>query len=417
MKYIIPRGTRDLLPEQAAVFRKMEETAVRISELYGYGELRTPIFEHTEVFERGVGDTTDIVEKEMYSFTSKGDKSLTLRPEGTAPVVRSFVENKLYNGVLPAKYFYFGPMFRYERPQAGRYRQFWQFGIELFGSAAPAADVEVIVLALDFFRALGLEDVELILNSIGCTSCRGAYREKLTQYLSEKELCENCQGRLHRNPLRVLDCKNQACAQQFTEVPLISEHLCHDCREHFTEVKAELDELGVKYTLDGRLVRGLDYYNRTTFEFKSRHLGAQDAVGGGGRYDGLVELLGGPATPAVGFALGFDRLALLNPSALNKGTERRGVWLASMPPVEAQARTWVYQLRSQGVYIESDLMGRSFKAQFKHADRGDFRYALVVGPSELESRQGILKDLVSGSESAIALDQLTEVIPHLEGVK
>jgi histidyl-tRNA synthetase len=416
MSYQLPRGTRDFLPQQAERFRLLEDLAVEVARAYGYGELRTPIFEHSELFERGVGEGTDIVEKEMYTFSDRGERSLTLRPEGTAPTVRSFVEHKLYNGPMPAKYYYFGPMFRYEKPQAGRYRQLWQFGVELLGAPGPRADVEVISLGWQYFRRLGIQS-RLVLNSIGCTTCRSDYREALLAYLREQKLCQLCTTRMDRNPMRVLDCKNPACQSELENIPLISEHLCPDCVEHFQQVKKGLNELKIPYDLDGRLVRGLDYYNRTTFEYKTDSLGSQDALGGGGRYDGLVELLGGPPTPAVGLALGIDRAELMDPPALSPPHNRRGIWLVTMEPAAAQAITLAYKLREQGAMIQFDLLGRSFKAQFKQADRNNCRWAIIIGPDDLEKGQAVVRDLETGEQKEIAFADLEQHVPNQEGVR
>lgn len=414
--YQIPRGTRDFLPEQAERFRRLEDLAAKLARQYGYGEVRTPIFEYSELFERGVGESTDIVEKEMYTFSDRGERSLTLRPEGTAGVVRAFVEHKLYNGAMPAKFFYFGPMFRYEKPQAGRYRQLWQFGVELIGAEGPRADVEVIALGWQYFKELGIK-TRLVLNSIGCPVCRKAYREALIDDLRERPLCELCTARLERNPMRVLDCKNASCQKELKDVPLISQYLCAECSEHFTQVKTGLEELAIPYDLDPRLVRGLDYYSRTTFEYKTDSLGSQDALGGGGRYDGLVELLGGPSIPAVGLALGIDRTELMDPPALKQEEIRRGIWLVTMEPVTSQAVALAYRLRDEGVLIQFDLLDKGFKAQFKQADRNNCRWALIIGPDDIEKRQAVLRNLETGEQQELALDTLIQHVSNLEGVK
>lgn len=414
--YQIPRGTRDFLPEQAERFRRLEDLAAKLARQYGYGEVRTPIFEYSELFERGVGESTDIVEKEMYTFSDRGERSLTLRPEGTAGVVRAYVEHKLYNGAMPAKFFYFGPMFRYEKPQAGRYRQLWQFGVELIGAEGPRADVEVIALGWQYFKELGIK-TRLVLNSIGCPVCRKAYREALIDDLRERPLCELCTARLERNPMRVLDCKNASCQKELKDVPLISQYLCAECSEHFTQVKTGLEELAIPYDLDPRLVRGLDYYSRTTFEYKTDSLGSQDALGGGGRYDGLVELLGGPSIPAVGLALGIDRTELMDPPALKQEEIRLGIWLVTMEPVTSQAVALAYRLRDEGVLIQFDLLDKGFKAQFKQADRNNCRWALIIGPDDIEKRQAVLRNLETGEQQELALDTLIQHVSNLEGVK
>ena len=415
MDYRLPRGTRDLLPKQAALFRRIQDTAAELSNLYGYGEIHTPVFEYSELFQRGVGESTDIVEKEMYSFQDRGQRSLTLRPEGTAPIVRAFVEHKLYNDAMPARYYYWGPMFRYERPQAGRYRQFWQYGVELLGTQSPWADVEVIKLGWDFFQRLDIPTT-LVVNNIGCLDDRERYKNALKKYLGSRPLCDDCNSRLDRNPLRVLDCKNSSCQQQLKGIPLIEDYVCPECTRHFDSVLQGLESLQVPFSRDSRLVRGLDYYNRTTFEYKTDKLGAQDALGGGGRYDGLVELLGGPSTPAVGFALGIDRLELLM-AGKESSAGRRGIWLVTMEPVTDQAVLWAYKLRNQGVSIDFDLLGRSFKAQFRQADRANCRWALMMGPDELAQGVAGLRDLETGQQQEVVLDKLVEHILNLEGVK
>lgn len=415
MAYRLPRGTRDRLQEEADLYRRMEAVAVELSKLCGYSEISTPIFEHSELFERGVGEATDIVEKEMYSFTDRGGRNLTLRPEGTAPVVRAFVEHKLYNESMPARFFYWGPMFRYERPQAGRLRQLTQYGVELFGADSPQAEVEVIKLGWDYFRRLGVE-TKLVLNSIGCPGDRKRYRKILIDYLKQCNLCDHCLNRIERNPLRVLDCKNPACQEQLAEAPLLGEHLCAQCRQHFARVRQGLKALNIPYALDRRLVRGLDYYTRTTFEYKTDQLGAQDALGGGGRYDGLVELLGGPSLPAVGFSLGIDRTALLIRKA-PAGDRRQGIWLVTMEPAAAKAISLAYALRDLGVRIQFDLVGRSVKAQFKQADRSNCRWAMVIGPDELAAGRIQLRDLASGQQHELRLDDIEQHILGLEGVK
>ena len=416
MSYQLPRGTRDFLPQQAERFRRLEDLAAKLAALYGYGELRTPIFEHSELFERGVGEGTDIVEKEMYTFSDRGERSLTLRPEGTAGAVRAFVEHKLFGGAMPAKYFYFGPMFRYEKPQAGRYRQLWQFGVELLGAEGPRADVEVISLGWQYFETVGIKS-RLVLNSIGCASCRGNYRETLLAYLRERNICELCTGRMERNPLRVLDCKNPRCQSELEQAPLISQSLCPSCVDHFQQVKIGLDELNIPYELDERLVRGLDYYTRTTFEYKTDSLGSQDALGGGGRYDGLVELLGGPATPAVGLSLGIDRVELMDPPTLKSGGQRRGIYLVTMEPAASQAIAQAYKLRELGILVQFDLLGRSFKAQFKQADRNNCRWAMIIGPDDLEKGQALLRDLETGEQQEIPIKDLEQHMLNLEGVR
>ncbi|MEG2212796.1 MAG: histidine--tRNA ligase, partial [Clostridiales bacterium] len=305
-----PRGTNDFLPEQTEKWQAVEALLHEMGREYGYGEIRTPIFEETELFARGVGGSTDIVQKEMYTFADLSDRSLTLRPENTAAVCRAYLENKLYGLGQPVKLYYLGPMFRYERPQAGRFRQFHQFGLEFFGNADPMADVEVISFAWDFYHRLGLKNLRLLLNSVGCPKCRPVYRQALQDYFRPQleQLCNLCRDRFERNPLRILDCKNEQCIKIGDDAPVIEQYLCADCAEHYTKVKRLLDLTGIAYTEDVRLVRGLDYYTRTAFEIVVTDIGAKSAVCGGGRYDGLVEQIGGAACPAVGFAMGMERI-------------------------------------------------------------------------------------------------------------
>lgn len=414
--YQIPRGTRDFLPELAERFRRLEALAARLADQYGYGEMRTPIFEHAELFERSVGESTDIVEKEMYTFIDQGERRLTLRPEGTAGVVRAFIEHKLYTGPLPAKYYYFGPIFRYERPQAGRYRQHWQFGVELLGSPDPQADVEVIALGWQYYQELGIE-AALVINSIGCRQCRTDYKKDLVGFLKAAKVCSLCAQRLDRNPLRVLDCKEQSCQRALDGAPRLSQYLCPDCRKHFQAVQTGLAALAIPFSIDERLVRGLDYYGRTTFEYKTNRLGSQDALGGGGRYDDLVELAGGPPVAAVGLALGVDRIELMDPPGLFGAPGRRGIWLVTIEPVRAEAIALAHPLRLQGVKLQYDLLGRSLKAQFKQADRANCRWAIIIGPDDLGKRQAVLKDLETGEQQPLPLAGLVEQVSKLEGVK
>ncbi|HHX75610.1 MAG TPA: histidine--tRNA ligase, partial [Firmicutes bacterium] len=307
-----PRGTKDILPAEVPRWCFFEQKAREACRLFGYSEIRIPMFEHTELFLRGVGEVTDIVAKEMYTFTDRGGRSLTLRPEGTASVARAYLEHKMQGEAQPVKVFYTGPMFRYDRPQAGRYRQFHQFGVEAFGSQEPALDAEVIMLALFFFRSLGLDGLALHLNSVGCPECRSRYRESLLAALRDRvrELCPDCSERYEKNPLRILDCKNKHCRAVTKTVPLLADELCTACREHFAAVRAALDALGVEYVLDPRLVRGLDYYTKTAFEIMAPGLGAQSSVCGGGRYDHLLATIGGPDIPGIGFAIGIERVLL-----------------------------------------------------------------------------------------------------------
>lgn len=413
-----PRGTNDIIPGEIGLWLKLEEKVRQVCHAYGYQELRTPIFEHTELFQRGIGDTTDIVEKEMYTFTDRGQRSLTLRPEGTAPVVRAYLENNLASGPLPVKVFYFGPMFRYERPQAGRYRQFTQFGLEVFGSSDPLLDVETIVLPIELYKACGLSGFEVEINSIGCPSCRGAYREKLISYFQPhvEHLCGSCQNRLERNPMRLLDCKVEGCQEIMNGAPSIGEYLCPDCLEHFSKVQAYLDALEIPYRLNSRLVRGFDYYTRTVFEVTYSELGSQNAIGAGGRYDGLVEECGGSPTPAVGFAVGVERLllALKSQNKLQDDTQGPAAYLVHFGgETKVKAAQVAYYLRSQGLWVELDYLERSVRAQMKAANRLHSQYVLIFGEEELANDEVVIRSMQDGQEQTVSLQdlrQLTKIV-------
>ncbi|WP_347487707.1 histidine--tRNA ligase [Desulfoscipio sp. XC116] len=405
-----PRGTADILPGQTENWQYIENVAARVCREYGYREIRTPIFEHTELFIRGVGESTDIVEKEMYTFRDRGERSITLRPEGTASVVRAYLEDKLHAGPQPVKTYYIGPMFRYDRPQAGRLRQFHQFGIEVFGAQQPAADAEVMALAMDFYGRLGLDDLELHINSLGCPECRAVVREKLQQYFQPvlNELCTNCQDRFTRNPLRILDCKASRCAELAREAPTTADCLCPDCRAHFEKVRQHMQDLGIPYILDKRLVRGLDYYTHTAFEIMAPGIGAQSSIGGGGRYNGLVEACGGPPTPGIGFALGLERILL--------ALEQRGklpdikvgpvVFLAAIGDrAIREGFSLLARLRAAGIAADMDYQGRSLKAQMKYAGKMGVRYAVIIGENELQKGSVVLRDMIAGSQREISKDE------------
>lgn len=411
-----PRGTRDFLPPDTQVWHTLEKAIRNLYRCYNYQEIRTPIFEETDLFVRGVGDTTDIVEKEMYTFTDKGGRSLTLRPEGTASVVRAYIEHKLHGQAQPFKFFYFGPMFRYERPQAGRYRQHHQTGIEVLGGDTPLIDAEVISLGLDILGSLGLQKWELHLNSIGCQECRPPYIQSLKAYGldREKELCHVCVQRLQRNPLRILDCKEAACKEALDGAPLIHESLCKGCKEHFEAVQMLLGDTGQKYRIDPFLVRGLDYYTRTAFEVKSKGLGAQDTIFGGGRYDGLSEQLGGSRAPGMGFGMGMERLVL----ALEQEKQELlsepsiDVFLVVTESTEGLRTAWplLQSLRKQGFQAEMDLLLRKFKGQFKQANRLSARYTVILGEEELEQKKVNIKDMVTGEQKQVAMDGIVDYI-------
>lgn len=412
-----PRGTNDFLPSETAKWQVIEAMLRQICYEFGYGEIRTPIFEETELFARGVGSTTDIVQKEMYTFTDQGERSLTLRPENTAGVVRAYIENKLAAQTQPVKLFYIGPMFRYERPQAGRFRQFHQFGIELFGSSSPFADAEVIGLAWEFYNRLGVRGLELHINSVGCPACRPAYRASLQDFLRPRfnELCDSCKSRFEKNPLRILDCKSPVCKEICQGAPAMAENLCEECAGHFEAVKIALDAAGIPYQIDHNLVRGLDYYTKTAFEILAAGIGAQSAVCGGGRYDGLAEELGAPPTPAVGFALGMERIftVLAAQGEDIEVEDTLDVFIATTPGnsgVNEAAFALNMELRRAGIRSEQDLLGRSMKAQFKYADKTGARYVIVIGEEELASGQAQLRDMQDSSQSLLSLKEIRKYL-------
>ena len=416
----IPKGTKDVLPAEAYKWHFVENTARRIAALYGLKEIRTPVFEHTELFLRGVGDTTDIVNKEMYTFLDKGERSITLKPEGTAGVVRSFIENGGGGGVLPQKMYYITPVFRYERPQAGRLREHHQFGVEIFGGKGAETDAEVILLARDYIAALGVEGVELNLNSIGCKHCRPKFNEALREYLRPhlSEMCPTCNARFEKNPLRILDCKEEKCAAINAGAPRSIDFLCDECREHFEKLKAILDDCGVAYTLNPKLVRGLDYYSKTVFEFVSTAIGAQGTVLGGGRYDTLIENLGGLAVPAVGFGSGIERMLLVleNTGKTIPQESPLGVYAAGLDEAGRRAAfLLVQELRKKGISADFDHAARSVKAQFKYAGKVGARFVVAIGSNELESGMYTIKDMAaSASESVAAADAAAYLASKLQ---
>ncbi|NLB73635.1 MAG: histidine--tRNA ligase [Firmicutes bacterium] len=412
-----PRGTIDVFPETPGMWRLLEETVRSVCRNAGYTEIRTPIFEHTELFQRGVGESTDIVEKEMYTFLDKGKRSITLRPEGTAPVVRSYLEHKMWANPQPVKVYYIGPMFRYERPQLGRLRQHTQFGVEALGSSSPALDAEVISLLISVYRCLGLEGFVVRLNSIGCAKCRPRYKESLINLLSGHvdELCDDCRRRLLRNPLRVLDCKNERCTGLAKELPSIFEYLCEDCSHHFDGVTQCLKALDVVYELDPTIVRGLDYYTKTVFEVVHSGLGAQDALGGGGRYDGLAEELGGAPTPAVGFAAGIERAVQVLQSAASEEAQgdtcRISVFIAAMgAEAKLQAFRMTHALRKRGISTDIDYLDRSLRSQMKYADKLGAKKVVIIGEDELRGDYVIVRDMVTGEQTQVPFGNLVEVL-------
>ncbi len=407
----IPKGTKDMLPEEAYKWHYVENTAREVASLYGFKEIRTPIFEHTELFLRGVGETTDIVTKEMYTFEDKGNRSITLKPEGTAGVVRSYIENALDQVVLPMKAYYISPIFRYERPQNGRLREHHQFGVEMFGAEGPEADGEIISLANTLLKKVGLTAIRLYINSIGCPECRKNYNKALMEYIGSNldKMCNQCKERFNKNPLRILDCKEEGCKAITANAPRVTDYLCEDCKAHFEGVKANLDARGIKYEVNPQIVRGLDYYTRTVFEFVSTDIGAQGTVCGGGRYNGLVSELGGKETPAVGFGCGLERLILVleNTNSLKAEKEISKIYIAPMGEnAKAKATQIVDNLRSCGIKAETDLMNRSVKAQMKYANKIGVEYVVVIGDSELESGVVEIKDMANSTSEQIKIDDI-----------
>lgn len=401
-----PKGTVDITPGASEKWRLMEDVFKSEAELNGFAEIRIPVFEHTELFQRGVGDTTDVVEKQMYTFEDKGGRSITLRPEGTAGAARAMLENGLYNAGYPVKLYYDIPCYRYEKPQAGRLREFRTFGVEMFGAAEPVADAQLIAMAVSALRRLGLKDVGLQLNSIGCPACRAEYHKALTAYFSQyrDSLCDTCLSRLERNPMRILDCKSPECKEIAKGAPKITDYLCEDCQSHFEKVQSYLTALGVEYELDPGLVRGLDYYTRTVFEFPSKNLGF--ALGGGGRYDGLVEELGGKPTPALGFGIGLDRVmqALEAQQTEFPAPERCEVYIASLgESALVRAAALTHELHKCGVPADFDLCGRGLKAQMKYADKIGAKFTLVLGEDELQTGRAELKDMKTGEKKEISI--------------
>lgn len=406
-----PRGTKDILPGTINGWRYVEQVMRDVCKEFNYQEIRTPIFEHTELFQRGIGDGTDVVDKEMYTFTDRSGRSLTLRPENTASIMRSFVENKLYAEPGPMKVFAIGPMFRYDRPQAGRMRQFHQFDVEVVGSESPIVDAEVILLCITVLKRLGLKDLKLKINSVGCPNCRPQHRVKLQDYFKPHlgELCEDCQSRFDRSPLRILDCKVDADKPFMAGAPKITDNLCDDCKAHFEMVKKLLTEAGVDYEVDSNLVRGLDYYTKTAFEIQYAPLGGQSAVGGGGRYDGLVEELGGPSTPGVGFAIGLERILLaLEKQNLLPDTKDAIDVFAVIPDEAASADAFrtVMALREKGLSCDMNLVERSMKAQMKQANRVQAKYAIIFGAEERARGAVTVRNMADSSQEEVKLTEL-----------
>lgn len=403
------KGTKDVLPKDVHKNQYIEATALDIASKFGYKEIRTPVFEHTELFKRGVGDTTDVVQKEMYTFDDKGGRSITLRPEVTAGAVRSYLENGLCNEALPQKVCYLTSCYRYEKPQAGRLREFHQFGVECFGSASPLADAEIIALAKSLFDTLGVKDLSLEINSIGCPTCRAEYHKALKEYFSSRkdELCDTCKSRLDRNPMRILDCKSPICHEIAEGAPVVIDYLCDECKEHFENVQKYLKAQNIEYTINPQIVRGLDYYTKTVFEFVSNSIGAQGTVCGGGRYDGLVEELGGQHTPSLGFAMGIERLMLLMEAQGCEfpEAEKPDLFIVALgEKATLKAVEIAKDMREEGFSALLDLNQRSVRAQMKYADKLGAKFNVVIGDNEVEAKTAKLKNMQTGEETEINLD-------------
>ena len=410
-----PRGTKDMLPSEAYKWHYVEGVVKEVAKRFGFEEIRTPIFEHTELFERGVGDTTDVVEKEMYTFTDRGDRNITLKPEGTAPVARSFIENKLYADTQPTKMFYITPVFRYERPQAGRLRQHHQFGVEVFGSSSASIDAEVINLAMTVYETFGIKKLELRINSVGCPKCRAEYNKILKEYLRSRldKLCATCQNRFERNPLRIIDCKSDSCQAELVEVPLMLDHICDECSDHFEALKKYLEAAGLNYTVDPRIVRGLDYYTKTAFEIITDEAGKKGTICGGGRYDKLVEDCGGPSTPGVGFGMGIERaiLALEDQGIEIPKPEGLDAFIVTMgESASYEGFKLLNNLRKEGLVADKDHLDRSVKAQFKYANKVMAKYTVVIGDEELSKGVAKLKDMVNSVEAEVDLNDVATII-------
>jgi histidyl-tRNA synthetase len=403
------RGTQDMLPSQAGKWQAVESVMRSEAEISGFREIRTPVFEDTRLFQRSVGETTDVVQKEMYTFEDKGGRSITLKPEGTAGAVRAYLEHGMFNEPMPVKVYYITPCYRYERAQAGRLREFHQFGVEMFGSALPVADAGLIAFAHSLFERLCVKNLTLKINSIGCPDCRKQYAEALKAYFTQNKdrLCETCLSRLDRNPMRILDCKSPECAEVAKDAPHILDYLCDDCRSHFEEVKEILDSVGIEYVVDPTIVRGLDYYTRTVFEFVSNDLGAQSTVCGGGRYDGLVEEMGGARTPALGFGLGIERLLLVMEAQKVQFPEEEPceLYIASIGnAARKKAFQLVQRLRECAVEAACDEMDRSLNAQMKYAGKIGAKFTLVLGDDELAAGKGVIKNMKTGEKKDIDLN-------------
>lgn len=413
-----PKGTEDLLPQDSYKWQYLEKKFKDVCDCFGYKEIRFPTFEHTELFERGVGDTTDVVEKQMYTFNDKGGRSITLRPEGTASTVRSFVQNGIFAQPMPAKMFYDIPCFRYENKQKGRLREFHQFGVEVFGAADSSIDAEIISLACMFLSEVGLKELSVNINSIGCPACRKKYNEILREFLKPKydKLCDTCKSRFDRNPLRILDCKSEICRELCKDAPRLLDYICDDCREHFESLKASLENIGVKYNIDNGIVRGLDYYTKTVFEIISGDF----TVCGGGRYDGLVEQFGGQPTPAVGFALGIERLLLRleETGAVIPYDDMLDLYVVPLGDnAKPYCEKFTNDLRYSGIKADTDHMNRGLRAQMKYADKLGCLYTVVIGENEINDGKAKLKNMKTGEQTDVSLKDYSDIKKILKGAE
>ena len=406
------KGTNDCLPDESHKWQFVEKQMLETAKLYGFNEIRVPVFEHTEVFLRSVGDTTDVVQKEMYTFEDKGGRSITLRPELTAGTIRSVIENGLVNGALPLKVCYIGGCYRYEKPQAGRLREFHQFGVECIGAAEPNADAEVIALARQVLSSIGIDKISLEINSIGCSECRKEYHKALKEYFSSNidDLCNTCKDRLDRNPMRILDCKSPVCREIAAKAPVVLDYLCDDCRSHFEKVKEYLTAMGIAFSVNPHIVRGLDYYTRTVFEFVSGDIGAQSTVCGGGRYDGLISQMGGPQTASLGFAMGIERLMLVlkNQQKELPKAANADLYIATMGDnAKVKAMELSAILRGDGFIVETDICGRGLKAQMKYAGKSGAKFSMVLGDNEIQNDEANIKNMLSGEETTLKLSNIS----------
>ena len=416
MEFSTIKGFKDILPQEVGNWHYLETVARNLFKLFGFKEIRPPLLERTELFSRSIGQDTDIVSKEMYTITDSKGRGMTLRPEATASVVRAYIQNRLYQDDPVQKLFTIGPMFRHERPQKGRFRQFHQINAELFGDSGPRSDADLIHMAMHLFTTVGLAGPILYLNSLGCTKCRDNFRNELKRFLAQKvnALCGDCQKRAETNPLRVFDCKVDTCKKQIMDAPSILEYICDDCREHFSSLQGYLKDLGIPFSINHRLVRGLDYYTRTCFEIQSDQLGAQNAVIGGGRYDGLVKQLGGPDHPAIGFAIGVERLLTLLEENAGDQADGPDLFIAGLGDrAEEKAFHWANTLRRSGIWVETEYASKGLKAQMKKADRICAKKVLIVGDDELASGTGMVRDMKTKVQTDVALDNLEEDIKKI----